>query len=586
MPIYGKFKMRSFGENALLVEVSDEISVEANEIIIDLNNRVKKTVKGIVETVPAYTTLLVIYNPLKINFEELTEKIREEEEKIRKLKRKRRNGRRRIVEIPVIYGGEFGPDLKDIAEHAGISVEEVVKIHSNRIYRVYMIGFIPGFPYMGEVSEKIAAPRLKNPRLRVPAGSVGIAGKQTGIYPFESPGGWRIIGRTPIRLFNHEKKPPTLLKVGDHVKFRPIEREEYNSLLAKSKMKIETEKFKGIPALKVLAAGPGVTIQDLGRSGYREYGVPSSGALDLESLIYANILVGNNISSACIEIFQSSIEMEALENIVIAITGAEVEGEIDGEKIREWEAIPIRKGGRLSIHSMVKGVVAYISIAGGISEPIILGSRSHYLRGKIGRRIRENSTIYLVKNRFEELVKVAPARRLEKKTCMDSGELRVMPGPHEEIFKIEAIDEFYKTEFKVSSSIDRMGYRLEAEKPKYLKGVGRMISCGTIPGAIQIPPDGNPIVLMMDAQTTGGYPIIGKLIIPDLWRISQMEPGKKINFKKINRMEALKILREKEEEFKRTVSRLDEECKRFLKEFEHLTVKYEEKILDCWLKKL
>ncbi|MEM4479759.1 MAG: 5-oxoprolinase subunit PxpB [Candidatus Bathyarchaeia archaeon] len=129
--------------------------------------------------------------------------------------------------IPVVYGGVYGPDLKDVAEYHGLTEDQVIEVHSGRFYRVYMIGFVAGFPYLGEVSEEIATPRLETPRPKVPAGSVGIADKQTGIYPCEAPGGWRIIGRTPLKLFDPNWQPPALLRPGDIVKFTPISEEEF-----------------------------------------------------------------------------------------------------------------------------------------------------------------------------------------------------------------------------------------------------------------------------------------------------------------------------------------------------------------------
>ncbi|MFD0960208.1 5-oxoprolinase subunit PxpB [Paenibacillus chungangensis] len=135
-----------------------------------------------------------------------------------------------VVTIPVCYGGEYGPDLVEVAKHNGLTPEDVIAIHSQPSYLVYMIGFAPGFPYMGGMSESIAAPRRQTPRTSIPAGSVGIAGKQTGVYPLATPGGWQLIGRTPLSLFLSEREKPALLKAGDHVRFLPIAAEEYESL--------------------------------------------------------------------------------------------------------------------------------------------------------------------------------------------------------------------------------------------------------------------------------------------------------------------------------------------------------------------
>jgi inhibitor of KinA len=133
----------------------------------------------------------------------------------------------RLIQIPVCYGGDYGPDLQTIAAVKGLPVEEIIHIHTASIYRVYMIGFLPGFPYMGKIDERIAVPRLENPRVKVACGSVGIAGFQTGIYPLESPGGWQLIGRTPIALFNKHNHHPVLLVPGDQVQFYPISHHEF-----------------------------------------------------------------------------------------------------------------------------------------------------------------------------------------------------------------------------------------------------------------------------------------------------------------------------------------------------------------------
>jgi len=176
--------------------------------------------------VPTYRSLLVRYDPLKITYEQLAFRIKDVERNLKTTKQEEG----RLFVIPVIYGGEYGPDLNFVAKCHGLTDEQVVKLHSDREYRVYMIGFVAGFPYLGEVADEIATSRLETPRLRVPAGSVGIAEKQTGIYPCEAPGGWQIIGRTPIRLFNPLEQPPTPLKAGDTIKFKPISEVEFRAL--------------------------------------------------------------------------------------------------------------------------------------------------------------------------------------------------------------------------------------------------------------------------------------------------------------------------------------------------------------------
>lgn len=218
----------SFGDSALLIEFGEAISLELNRKVVALDEAILKAeVQEVEELVPTYRSLLVRYNPLRTSYEQLVFRIKEIEEKLTESTTEV-EGRR--VTVPVVYGGEYGPDLNYVARYHGLTEEQVVKLHSEREYRVYMIGFVAGFPYLGEVPDEISTPRLETPRLKVPAGSVGIAEKQTGAYPREAPGGWQIIGRTPLNLFNPLRQPPALLEPGATVKFEPVSEEEFKTI--------------------------------------------------------------------------------------------------------------------------------------------------------------------------------------------------------------------------------------------------------------------------------------------------------------------------------------------------------------------
>ncbi|MEM2367519.1 MAG: 5-oxoprolinase subunit PxpB [Candidatus Bathyarchaeia archaeon] len=226
--VYPSARYLPFGDHALIVEFGDVIDLAVNSKVIALNEALLKAdIKGVEEFVPTYRSLLVRYNPAEITYDQLAVRIKEIEEALES-KQAKTGGRKLIV--PVIYGGAYGPDLGYVAQYHRLTEEQVVRYHSGKDYRVYMIGFVAGFPYLGDVPEEIATPRLETPRLKVPAGSVGIAERQTGIYPCEAPGGWRIIGRTPIRLFDPQKQPPALLKPGDIVKFEPVSEEDYKRI--------------------------------------------------------------------------------------------------------------------------------------------------------------------------------------------------------------------------------------------------------------------------------------------------------------------------------------------------------------------
>lgn len=187
---------------------------------------------GMRDVVSAYHSVTVYYDPLRIRMNQrgrrtISEHVREQLTEILENIDEHRLPPPRRIDIPVCYGEPYGPDLTEVAEHSGLQPEEVIRIHSSVEYTVYMVGFAPGFPYLGGMDERIAMPRKATPRLRIPAGSVAIAGGQTGIYPLETPGGWNVIGRTPVRLFDWRKDSPTLLKAGDIVCFRPITQAEY-----------------------------------------------------------------------------------------------------------------------------------------------------------------------------------------------------------------------------------------------------------------------------------------------------------------------------------------------------------------------
>jgi len=226
--LYERARFLPAGDKALVIEFGDSISPEVNKKVRNMFVTIEKSkLDEILEMVPTYRSLLVYYDPLKAKFYELCKKLREFEEKLSDVDLEPA----RVVEIPTIYGGEYGPDIEFVASYNNLSVDEIIEIHSSRNYLVYMLGFTPGFPYLGGMSEEIATPRLKNPRTKIPAGSVGIAGKQTGIYPIDSPGGWQLIGRTPVKLFDPFAEPPVLLNSGDYVRFVPVDEREYKSIL-------------------------------------------------------------------------------------------------------------------------------------------------------------------------------------------------------------------------------------------------------------------------------------------------------------------------------------------------------------------
>jgi inhibitor of KinA len=217
-------RFQAASDQALLVYLGEEIGAAAHERVVRLLRLLQQEpIKWLRNIQPAYCSLLITFDPTAVNHAEVQAKISELEKHAKKLP----PAKPRVVEVPVCYGGEFGPDLEWVAEQRGLTAEKVVELHIAQTYHAYFLGFAPGFAYLGDLPAEIAVSRLETPRKEVPAGSVGIAGRQTAIYPFGTPGGWRLIGRTPLEIFQKEREPMGLIAVGDQVRFRPITRAEF-----------------------------------------------------------------------------------------------------------------------------------------------------------------------------------------------------------------------------------------------------------------------------------------------------------------------------------------------------------------------
>lgn len=225
--MYKETRYLTSGERALVVEFGNNISEEINSKVRSMMIAVdRESIEGIIEVTPTYRSLMIHYDPLKLSYSDLLTHLKSLENKLKDI----HIPLPEIIEIPVLYGGENGPDIINVSKHNNISTQEVVDIHSSKEYLVYMLGFTPGFPYLGGMDEKIATPRLGTPRTKITSGSVGIAGSQTGIYPVDSPGGWQIIGKTPLNLYDALRNPPILLNQGNYIKFVPVNLSQYNEI--------------------------------------------------------------------------------------------------------------------------------------------------------------------------------------------------------------------------------------------------------------------------------------------------------------------------------------------------------------------
>ena len=456
----------------------------------------------------------------------------------------------RLIDVPVVYGGDSGPDLEDVAAFAGCTPEAAIDRHASRTYRVFMLGFLPGFTYMGSVDETIAAPRRATPRVRVPAGSVGIAGRQTGIYPRESPGGWQIIGRTVLQVFDAERTPPALFAPGDEVRFVPVAVDVaagFSRLNASA-----TSRLKATPTnrwVTVLRPGLLTTVQDSGRWGYQDQGVPVSGPMDPVAHRLANAVVGNPRDAAALEATLLGPELLLEQDTTIAVAGADLRPTLGGSDLPQDTPVRCRAGAVLRFGERRSGARACVAFDGGIATAPVLGSRATHLLSALGgvegRALKAGDRIPLGAARARVDLKVGPyTRNVEGKTGMGraGARVRVLPGPQADLFARDAFDLLQRTRFAIAPPSDRMGYRLTGDRAIVRATDGAMISDAAFVGALQVPPSGDPILLMGDRQTTGGYPQIAIVITADLPLAAQLLPGDWIEFEVCTRANAIAAL--------------------------------------------
>ena len=540
-------RIREAGDSALLLELEAVIDAQVNAQAIAAAQAMRDaSIDGVRDVVSTYRSVAVYFDPLRAD----ASVVRTALERASHARGTTAAGR--TIEVPVVYGGDAGPDLAEVAAFAGLSVDAVVERHAGAEYRVFLLGFLPGFAYMGAVPQAIAAPRRATPRLRVAAGSVGIAGPQTAVYPRDSPGGWQIIGRTALQVFDPEKSPAALFAPGDTVRFVATTNHQPPTASDRPPATSHPPAVSGSPVRRSLGGGgsrtvtvlrPGLftTIQDAGRWGHQSSGVPVSGAVDLVSHRTANALVGNAPEAATIEATLIGPELRVDAVATIAVTGADLGATLDGAPMALHAPLRCRPGSTLQFSERRAGARAYVAFDGGIAVPPVLGSRATHavagLGGFDGRPLAAGACLPLAPSSSP------PARqRLDLPRAAGGGvRVRVVPGPQDDWFPDEAFELLQRQRFRVSAHSDRMGYRLQGGRIPRLPD-REMISDATFPGAIQVPGSGEPIVLMADRQTTGGYPQIGVVITADLPLAAQLAPGDWIEFQVCTRSEALAAL--------------------------------------------
>lgn len=447
-----------------------------------------------------------------------------------------------LVVIDTVYDGE---DLAEVGRLTGLGTEGVIAAHSGQVWTVAFAGFAPGFGYMVGENQQLEVPRRSSPRTAVPAGSVALAGNYSAVYPRRSPGGWQLIGRTNARMWDLDRDQPALAAPGHRVQFRPV---RDAVLVAESAAAPAAEHAGTVPepaagdvarGLRIVSPGLQSLIQDLGRPGHSALGVSAAGALDRASLRRANRLVGNAPAAAGIETVAGGLKVQAVADQVLAVTGApsalsiEPAPDSDGET---WHrAVPMAApfalldGETLSLGAPQSGFRSYLAVRGGVGAALVLGSRSTDTMSGIGPAPLAAGQVLAAGGEAESGVVGAPELQPDYPgtgvTVLD-----VVPGPRADWFDQAALDSFTAQDWSVLPQSNRVGMRLDGT-PLQRNRQGELPSEGTVAGALQVPPEGLPVLFLADHPITGGYPVIAVVVDSQLDLAAQVPIGGKIRFR-------------------------------------------------------
>ncbi|MDY0744122.1 urea amidolyase family protein [Paucibacter sp. R3-3] len=514
------------GAEALLVELDD--LPQTLGLLAALR---AAPVEGLREIVPGARTLLLEFDPLRTTRIALAEVLRG----LRFDAGTAAGGE--LVQIPTHYDGE---DLTEVAALLGITPAEVVARHTGSDWFVAFTGFAPGFAYLSGGDELLRTlPRRTTPRTRIPPGAVAVAGGFSGVYPKASPGGWQLLGQTFVPMWDLGRDPPALLQPGQRVRFvdagpRPVVEQDLTPPVSQP---VEATR----PAIEIVRPGPQSLLQDLGRPGRAGQGVAASGAMDRGSLRAANRLVGNTAGVACIEAALGGLELLSHGDTVLAVTGALGPLTLIAADGRRW-AVPrhaplaLSDGDRLLLGEPEAGVRSYVAVRGGLGACApVLGSLSFDTLAGVGPaplaagdRLPLN-TLHL--GLVGEAIEAAPA-------CPQAGDMVTLDihlGPRDDWFTADAIALLASQSWAVTPQSNRVGLRVQGERPLARAVDTELPSEGTPLGAIQVPASGQPVLFLADHPLTGGYPVIACIARHHLDLAGQIPVGARIRFNIIER---------------------------------------------------
>ncbi|UZN02431.1 urea amidolyase family protein [Cellulomonas sp. S1-8] len=466
----------------------------------------------------------------------------------------------RTIDVRVVYDGE---DLDDVAALTGTSVDEVVARHlagGPGGYRVAFGGFMPGFAYVVGLDPRLQVPRLDSPRTRVPAGSVAVAGEFTAVYPTATPGGWRLLGRTDLAMFDVARGTAgaALLAPGDAVRFvraaaAPVQgaptparpaadaaavREESPEERASpthedgSPTRVDRAPEAAPPAplpsaLTVVAPGPLTLVEDLGRAGLAAVGVPRSGAADPTALARANRLVGNRRDAAGLEVLLGGLVATFGATTAFALVGAVVDADLDGTPVPVGAAVRAPAGATLTLGAPARGLRTWLAVRGGLDVPRVLGSRSRDVLSGLGPPPVRAGDVLAYGTAFDGLPALPVDLTPDPTATADAGPvvlLPAVPGPRLDHLDDAGRARLWRQVWTVTADSNRVAVRLDGS-PLSRAGAGELASEGVVLGAVQVPHDGLPVLFGPDHPVTGGYPVVAVLTPVGVARAAQLRPG-------------------------------------------------------------
>jgi KipI family sensor histidine kinase inhibitor len=508
-------------DDAVLVELADLDETLALVASLDA-----EPIAGVVDLVPGARTLLVMFRPSAVSAAELAAELRSRPlDRVGSVDAPLRR-------VPVRYDGE---DLAEVAGLLGMTPDEVVRRHTAAEYTVAFVGFAPGFAYLTGGDPLFDVPRRSSPRTRIPAGSVALAGTYSGVYPRESPGGWQLIGTTELPMWDLGRERPAYLEPGDRVRFDLADASRPSVIVADQTPDAAAPVAHDGPALEVLAAGLQTVFQDLGRVGFTSMGVSRSGALDAPSLRAANRLVGNDPAEAALEVVVGGLQVRAHGPQVVAVCGAPAPLTVLRSNGTSHEgafhtAIALDDGDELQLGFAPEGVRSYLAVRGGFAEPPVLGSLATDALSGVGPQVIASGRVLGVRPAGSAAVALedAPTARLPRpgeETVLD-----IVLGPRTDWLTADAVRALTSQAWDVTPQSNRIGVRLSGQ-PIQRQRTDELPSEGCVAGALQIPPNGQPVLFLADHPLTGGYPVIGAIASDQLALAGQLPVGALVRFR-------------------------------------------------------